>query len=323
MQIFQFSRQGVIPTRLDHVEQLPDEGFVWVDFTRDETVDWTAEAFRLTSVQINVEHVSDSLNDTHPSYFDGTEDYDMLVFQALTPVTEDSQQLITPKSAAFFMFDRLLISVRSPQNESFEAVKRKFCETKLRFPSTPFGLVHVILDMMVDRYMAMTAELEDRLEKISDELIDPQSPFGEWQQLMAYRKQAHVLELMCGKNIDALDTWRREMRTELSENQRIRLNDLREHIERVSMHADAVQRDTEIAVQLHFSSVAHRTNKIVQGLTVLSAIFFPLTLITGIYGMNFEHMPELHWRYGYFMVLGLLAIVAGGLLLYFKRRRIL
>ena len=87
--------------------------------------------------------------------------------------------------------------------------------------------------------------------------------------------------------------------------------------------ADAVQRDTEIAVQLHFSSVAHRTNKIVQGLTVLSAIFFPLTLITGIYGMNFEHMPELHWRYGYFMVLGLLAIVAGGLLLYFKRRRIL
>ena len=323
MQIFQFSRQGVIPTRLDSIEHLPEEGFVWIDFTRDETVDWTDEAHRLTGMQINVEHVSDSLNEDHPSYSDGTEDYDMLVFQALTPVTLDSQQMIVPKSAAFFMFDHLLISVRSPQNESFESVKRKFCETKLRFPSTPFGLVHVILDIMVDRYMKITDELEHRLEAISDELIDPKSPFADWQQLMAYRKQAHGLELMCGKNIDALDTWRREMRMELSENQRIRLNDLREHIGRVSMHADAVQRDIEIAVQLHFSSVAHRTNKIVQGLTVLSAIFFPLTLITGIYGMNFKYMPELEWRYGYFMVLGLLAAVAGGLLLFFKRRRIL
>ncbi|MGH8518565.1 MAG: magnesium transporter CorA family protein [Panacagrimonas sp.] len=323
MQIFQFSRQGVIPTRREYIEQLPDEGFVWLDFTRDEAVDWTSEAHRLTGVKINVEHVSDSLNEDHPSYSDGTEDYDMLVFQALTPVTKESQQLIAPKSAAFFMFDHLLISVRSPQNASFESVKRKFCETKLRFPSTPFGLVHVILDMMIERYIAIADELEHRLEAISDELIDPKSPFEDWQELMAYRKQAHSLELMCGKNIDALDVWRREMRVELSENQRIRLNDLREHIERVSMHADSLQRDIEIAIQLHFSAVAHRTNKIMSSLTVMSGIFFPLTLITGIYGMNFEHMPELHWRYGYFMVLGFLAIVAGGLLLFFKRRRIL
>jgi magnesium transporter len=277
---------------------------------------------RLTGVQINVEHVSDSLNEQHPSYSDGTEDYDMLIFQALTPVTGDSSELVVPKSAAFFIFDHLLISVRSAANASFESVKRKFCETKLRFPSTPFGLVHVIVDMMVERYMAITDELEKRMERISDELIDPRNPFHDWQHLMGYRKQAHQLELMCGKNIDALDTWRREMRLELTENQRIRLNDLREHIQRVSMHADALQRDIEIAVQLHFSAVAHRTNKIVQGLTVLSAIFFPLTLITGIYGMNFDYMPELRWRYGYFMVLGLLVTVAGGLLLFFKRRGI-
>lgn len=322
MHIYQFSRQGVIPTRLDHVDALPDEGFVWLDFTRDEVVDWTDWAHRLTGVRINMEHVSDSLNEDHPSYSDGTEDYDMLVFQALTPVDHHSQQLIAPKSAAFFMFDGLLITVRSAQNTSFDAVKRKFCETKLRFPSTPFGLAHVILDMMVERYLSITDELERRMEAITDELIDPRSPFEDWQQLMGYRKQAHQLELMCGKNIDALDTWRREMRIEITENQRIRLSDLREHIQRVSMHADAVQRDIEIAVQLHFSAVAHQTNKIVRSLTVLSAIFFPLTLITGVYGMNFEYMPELQWRYGYFMVLGMLVTVAGLLLLYFKRRGI-
>ena len=322
MQIFQFSRQGEIPTRLDHVERLPDEGFVWLDFSRDECEDWSAWAERLLDVRINAEHISDGLNEDHPSYSDGTEDYDMLVFQALTPVDAQSEALVVPKSAAFFLFDHLLISVRSAQNASFDAVKRKFCETRLRFPSTPFGLVHVVLDTMVERYMSITGELEDRLERIIDELIDPKSPFHDWQHLLGYRKQAHKLELMCGKNIDALDTWRREMRTEITENQRIRLNDLREHLQRVSMHADSLQRDIEIAVQLHFSSVANHTNRVVQSLTVLSAIFFPLTLITGIYGMNFEHMPELKWKYGYFMVIGVLALVAGGLLLYFKRRRI-
>lgn len=322
MQIYQFSRQGKIPTRLEHVDRVPKEGFVWLDFTRDEGTDWVDWAKRLTGVTVNEEHVSDGLNERHPSYSDGTDDYDMLVFQALGSVNGRTVDLVVPKSAAFFMFDHLLISVRSSENVSFEVVKRKFCETRLRFPSTPFGLVHVVLDTMVERYMSITDELEHRLESISDELIDPKSPFHDWQQLLDYRKQAHKLELMCGKNIDALDTWRREMRTETTENQRIRLNDLREHLQRVSMHADSLQRDIEIAVQLHFSSVANHTNKIVQSLTVLSAIFFPMTLITGIYGMNFEHMPELHWRYGYFMVLGLLVAVAGLLLMYFKRRGI-
>lgn len=322
MQIFQFSRQGELPVRLEHVERVPEEGFVWLDFTRDEAKNWPEWAVKLLGVRVNDEHYTDSHNADHPSFFDGTEDYDMVVFQGLTPKEGDSRHLVETRSAAFFLFDNLLISVRAPENISFEIVKRKFCETRLRFPSTPFGLVHVVLDTMVERYLAITDELEARLERISDELIDPKSPFHDWQELLGYRKQAHKLELLCGKNVDALDTWRREMRTEITESQRIRLSDLREHIERVMAHADALQRDIEIAVQLHFASVGNRTNQIVQALTVLSAIFFPLTLITGIYGMNFENMPELKWRYGYFMVLGLLVVVASLLLWMFKRRGI-
>ena len=76
----------------------------------------------------------------------------------------------------------------------------------------------------------------------------------------------------------------------------------------------------EAAVQLHFAVATERTNRVVQTLTVISAIFFPLTLITGLYGMNFQHMPELAWRYGYFIVLGVLLAIGAGLLLLFKRR---
>ena len=324
MQIFQFSRQGERPVRLESIEKLPDEGFVWLDFTRQEAREWPAWVLRLTGIEVMDEHVSDSFNGDHMSSFDGTEEYDVLIFQGLTPEEcENSQNLIVTKSAAFFIFDHLLVSVRASENVSFDMVKKKFCETRLRFPSTPFGLVHVVLDIMVQRYFTITDELEDRLERIGDALMDPKNPYQDWRELMRYRKQAHALEILCEKNHDTLNAWQREMRVEITESQRIRLNDVREHIERVERHADAVQRDIEIAIQLHFASVSHQTNMVMRSLTVLSAIFFPLTLITGIYGMNFENMPELQWEYGYFMLLGVLAIVGGGLYNYFRRRRFL
>lgn len=321
MQIFLFSRQGERPERLETVEKLPEEGFVWLDFTRSSAREWPEWAEKLTGVKVNEEHVIDSFNGDHPSFYDGTDDYDMLIFQALTPEDcENSEKLIVTKSAAFFIFDKLLITLRAAENHSFEVVKRKFCETRLRFPSTPFGLVHVVLDTMVQRYFTITDELEARLDRMGDSLMDPKSAFNDWQALLRYRKQAHELEMLCEKNTDALDSLRRDQRTELTEGQRIRFNDLREHIGRVEKHADALQRDIEVAVQLHFSSVAHRTNKVVQALTVLSAIFFPLTLLTGIWGMNFVHMPELQWKYGYALALVLIFGTGSGLLYYFKRR---
>lgn len=324
MQIFQFSRQGELPIRLESVEQLPDEGFVWLDFTRQNASEWPLWVERLTGVKVNEEHLTDSFNGDHPSSFDGTEDYDMVIFQGLTPEDcESTQNLIVTKSAAFFLFDRLLVSVRAAENLSFEVVKRKFCETKLRFPSTPFGFVHVVLDTMVDRYLTITDELEDRLERIGDALMDPKNSYEDWRELMRYRKQAHALELLCDKNLDTLNAWQREMRIEITESQRIRLADLKEHIQRVERHADAIQRDIEIAIQLHFASVSHRTNEVVRTLTVLSAIFFPLTLLTGIWGMNFEHMPELSWRYGYAFALTTISVVGISLMIYFKRRKIL
>ncbi|MDP3859766.1 MAG: magnesium transporter CorA family protein [Stagnimonas sp.] len=321
MQTFLFSRQGEIPKRLDGAESLPEEGFLWLDFTRYEAQSWPKKVEKLTGIKVHEDHVIDSFNGDHPSFYDGTEDYDMVIFQGLTPEDcESTHNLIVTKSAAFFLFDHLLVSVHASENVSFDVVKRKFCEAKLRFPSTPFGLVHVILDTMADRYSTIVDELETRLDHLQDMLLDPKNPFEDWRELLHQRKQAHQLELLCEQNQVALDTWKREMRGELSDSQRVRLNDLSEHLQRLMHHGDAIQKDIEVAMQLHFAAVSHKTNKVVQTLTVLSAIFFPLTLITGIYGMNFQHMPELEWHYGYYGLLAVLVLVGGGLLIYFKRR---
>ena len=101
----------------------------------------------------------------------------------------------------------------------------------------------------------------------------------------------------------------------------MRYTDLLEHIRRVGKFAIGQQHEVEGLMQLHFSAVAHRTNEIMRLLTVLSAIFLPLTLIAGIYGMNFHNMPELHSRNGYFLTLAGMLLLAVGLLAWFRWKK--
>jgi Mg2+ and Co2+ transporter CorA len=126
--------------------------------------------------------------------------------------------------------------------------------------------------------------------------------------------------------IDALDEWpdepdpatRRER-----ELLRLRSRDVLEHIERVLTHVRRLEQSAETAVQMHFSALGHRTNAIMRTLTVLTAIFLPLNLITGIFGMNFDALPLIHSATGAWVAFGIMGAVALGLGLFFWRKRYL
>lgn len=320
MKLYHFSN-GQPPRVLASTDPFPEKGLVWADFVRDEADGWECWAEPLVGAAIDPQHVSDSFNATHPSFFDGTPEYDMLIFQGLGP--RDDPFPLETRTATFFMFERVLVTVRASDNVSFERVRAKLCDGRVKPPPTPLLLTHLILDTMVDRYLKIRDVMDRRFTELQDELLDPKRAMSDWRALMQGRREARRLEALAESQLEALDAWRRNTRGDWKQRDEVRIRDLVEHINRVLVHASGQERDLESAVQLHFASVSHRTNKVVQGLTVLSAIFFPLTLITGIYGMNFEYMPELHWRYGYFYALGLLSVVGGGLWWYFHRRRFL
>lgn len=101
----------------------------------------------------------------------------------------------------------------------------------------------------------------------------------------------------------------------------MRFNDLVEHVQRVQKFAIDQKHEAEALVQMHFSAVAHRTNEIMRVLTVLSAIFLPLSFLAGIFGMNFEYMPELKIHYAYYFALGGMLSIAIALLVLFRKKR--
>lgn len=96
--------------------------------------------------------------------------------------------------------------------------------------------------------------------------------------------------------------------------------DVHDHLLRISDLSESYRDLVSGLFEIHFAVVANRTNDVMKVMTIFSAIMLPLSVIVGIYGMNFDYMPELRMKYGYYVTLGIMAMVAGGLLIYFWRK---
>ena len=304
-------------------------------------------------------HVSDLLNQQLPSHFDYTSWYDLMVFRRLAAgvgsegLFIDEQQgtassarralaAIDTSPVGFALFDHVLVTVHPTDcavRDHFAVRMASMASPaadgeqrgSARLPLSAAELMLRMLNHMVDSYLDLRRLLTRQLGTLQAQLLDPASRFGDWQILLESRNSLHLLEDTCEDQrsavqewIDALDEWpdapdpqaRRER-----ELLRVRSRDVLEHIERVLGHVRRLEQSAETAVQMHFSALGHRTNDIMRTLTVLTAIFLPLNLITGFFGMNFEALPLIHSPTGFWVAFASMVGVGLGLVLYFKRKR--
>ncbi len=350
----------------------PTTGFLWLDCLHDEVQNdpegFRATVERLTGARIFDLHLQDATNLQHPSFFDGTQDYEMLIFRKLAPGEappldeaprrrashEPRLQPIVTRPLTFFVFERVLVTVRNPQSKTVEQMRARLLADrgaragisnshgnssgsgamaeklpeKQRLPSRPEELMLRLLNGMVDRYLDLRQPLTERLDRWQRELLDPRRPFNDWAALLDARIEIRKLENLCEEQLDALQELRDsylEATPELQQSDAylVRIADVIEHIKRVLIHSQRLESSIETAVQLHFSANSHRTNQIVRTLTVITAVFAPLTLIAGIWGMNFEHIPLSHHPHGFAWTLGGMAGLAALLLLFFWIKRFL
>lgn len=300
-------------------ERLPEHGFAWLDLAYDEVDRVQAEVERLTGQRILDIHIGDANNASHPSFFDNTEAYEIVVFRGLSPVS--TVDAIVTRPITFFNFDRLLVTVRASDSRSVAQVKARFANLPGRTPQSPDDLMQRVLSAMVDQYLALRQPLAQRLDELQHALLDPRTPFRDWAMLLKSRHQIRELQNLCEEQRDAIQEWRDFRIADLSDAMRARFADIVEHIERVLSHARTVEHQAESAVQLYFAAMSHRTSEIMRLLTLITAIFMPLTLITGLFGMNFDFIPGLHRSDGFWFALAAMAAVVAGMLAYFRRRR--
>ena len=318
MDILSVTTQEV--SQLDAVPAaLPEQGFLWLDIVREHDRDWPKIVEQLTGFSVHERHIQDTHNLAHPSFYDGTQNYEMLIFRGLSPAGQQSDFKTRP--AVFLLFDHLLITIRPEDSVSVAEIKPRLLNMSVRIPRRPVGLMHLLMTIMVDRYLALREPLIQRFDTWRQALLDPKNPFADWMAVLDYTSDLRQLERLCDEQAHALASWQEQTATEFDDHLAVRYRDLEEHIQRVSKFSTAQKQEAEALVQLHFSAVAHRTNEIMRMLTVLSAIFLPLSLVAGIFGMNFEYMPELKMHYAYFFALGGMVMLAVVLLILFRIKR--
>ncbi len=200
-------------------------------------------------------------------------------------------------------------------------------------PANPADLMLHIVNQMVDGYLDLRRELSHQLDHWQAELIHPKTRFNNWSALLGARLSLHHLDEICEDQLAAMQDWIEALKNWTSLDNpvnpfdrdmlQVRSRDVLEHIERVAHHVRRLEQNAETAVQMHFNAQSHRTNEIMRTLTVLTAIFLPLNLIAGIFGMNFDFLPLIHQQNGLWWAIGLMALVAIALFLLFWRKRYL
>ena len=351
----------------------PADGFVWVYLDRADFARHLPElqdaAQRLGGSPLLDVHAQDLVNAAHPSGYDATSVYDLVVFRRLAslaevqangqgdgddhgagasrPRTPQPFERIDSRAVGFAVFDRLLISVHPPGCQTAVGfLQRQADDARLsvdsasarnRVPQGPDDLVLRMLNAMVDSYLDLRRDLSDALEHAQGELLKPHPEPGTWSALMHARGRLHGLQDLCEEQQDAMQEWLDTLRElplathgpdPLLAQQRhdqlvARARDVMEHIERVLRHARRLEQSAETAVQIHFAAQGQRTNDTMRALTAITAVFLPLNLFTGFFGMNFEHLPLIHSIEGMWSALLLLIALALGIVVVFWRRRYL
>jgi len=316
------------------VDAVPDGAFVWCDCVYSDGPVWTAPVQRLTGIRVLDEHLRDAENVNHPSSFDSTNDYEIIVFRGLAMRVEALEPAdvihVKTRPVVFFLFPRVLVTVRAPDSQLMAGIRTRLMSAagRTRLPSQPEELMLRILNAMVDRYLELRQPLSAQFERWQRQLLDTRRAFNDWYSLLEARREARRLEDLCEEQLDAIQEWRDERLEHsedggLSEVLLVRTSDVVEHIHRVRSHAQRLESSLENAVQLHFSATAYRTNEIVRALTAITAVFMPLTLITGIFGMNFEYIPWLHSRAGFWWTMGAMLALGVLMLLFLRAREVL
>ena len=260
----------------------------------------------------------DSLSaNTLPKY-DSFADYDFFIFRTVdVNVSEHVSE--TFKIAAFLGKNFLFTVHRQPMSAIDGVCNRVPADKRMLDRGVDF-LLYNIVDQMVDAHFPLLEQIEEAVDDLQDSIFEDKVDSMHLDELLHLKRDINVLRRHSLPQRELLNQISRGDATFVQQQHLIYFRDVYDHMFRISETIDVDRDQMTGTMEAYLSVVANRTNEIMKVLTIFSAIMLPLSLIAGIYGMNFEHMPELHWIHGYPFALGLMAVVGAGLYTWFKRR---
>ncbi|MBN2726998.1 magnesium/cobalt transporter CorA [Candidatus Mcinerneyibacteriota bacterium] len=234
---------------------------------------------------------------------------------------EKTSELFSGSNISIFFSDRLLVTFESQKDFILDAIEERIVKRNGVVHEKSLNyLFYALLDILNDSHYVVLDTLSEALESLEELVMKEPGP-ATLNRLYHVRKI--VLDIK--KNIWSFREvsaklnifWSREEEPDLS----LYRADLHDHVAQCLDMVETMREMISGLVELHMSAVSNRMNEVMKILTIAGSIFIPLTFIAGVYGMNFDFMPELKWRFGYPAILIIMSLLAAGMLIFFKKKK--
>lgn len=182
-------------------------------------------------------------------------------------------------------------------------------------------LIYALMDVIVDHYLLITERIGEKMDELEEHIVEERADQQTLATLYKLKRELAFIRRTINPLRDIVGTLLRG-ESELIQHSTIPyLRDLSDHVNQVIETLESYRELVGGLMEVYYSIVNNRMNSVMKTLTIFSAIFMPLTFIVGVYGMNFDNMPELRTRNGYYVVWGVMIVVTIGMISYFRRRR--
>ena len=302
------------------VECLPphEHGTVtWLDITGLHDTELLSQVGRLTGMHPLL--VEDVLSTRQRPKQEEYEQHHYLVVRMLRFDAERIE--VVEEQISVVVGPNYVVSFQESEGDVWEPVRERLRAGRGTIRQRgPDYLAYALLDAVVDGYFGVVEGIGDHLELLESEVMQEPTRATITRihqvkgELLIVRKAVWPLR-------DLFNTLIRDESRLFTDNTKIFLRDAYDHSVQVIDSVETLRDLSASLVDLYLSSVSNRMNEVMKVLTIIATIFIPLTFIAGVYGMNFDYMPELHWRWAYPVVWGVMVVAAGLLLVYFRKRQ--
>ena len=250
------------------------------------------------------------------------EDFEDYLFVVLKMVYHDETVRHSKvEHVSFVLGSHYLISFQEEEGDVFNIIRNRIREGKGRIRKMGCDyLLYSLIDAIVDGYFTVLERIGEKIEDIEEEVIRYPTPktlqtiYGVKRELIFLRKSVWPLREVVNK----LEKCESSLIKEDTERY---FRDVYDHSIQVAETIESFRDMNSGMLDIYLSSVSNRMNEVMKVLTIIATIFIPLTFIAGIYGMNFQNMPELEWNWGYFLVLLIMLFIGIIMIIYFRRKK--
>jgi len=321
MELFDFNLDFVHEISVKSIDKLrayqTGDTITWLNVNGLDDVNLMKNLADIFSIDNNI--MSDILN---PAVRPKVQEFEKGIFVTLKmlQINEHTNKLSVENLCLVITHD-YLISFQEEKGDFFDTVRERIRKHKNKIRvAGPDYLAFALLDMVVDNYIYIIGLLGEKIENLEERMtgnVNKQLP----ELINHYKQELNFLRRHIKPAKEMILTLAKMESEFIHDENRVNYKELQDNINEANELTDSYREMLYDLLNIYHTAATTRLNDIMKVLTMISVIFIPLTFIVGVYGTNFEYLPELKWHYGYFIMWGIMTIVAVLMILYFRRKK--